>query len=112
MDERGGNQDLPWKKFCLTVPKDFVGESFSVALISGTEKIWRRGGGCIKTLRRKFIVSQCRKVSCGNPLLLNYFRLPKKFGEEGVSRFYVEKFLSNNAENSCRGIFRCCINFQ
>ena len=45
MDKRGGEyQDFPLKKFCLTVQKNFVGESFTVALISGTEKIWRGGG--------------------------------------------------------------------
>ena len=45
MDKRGGgNQDFPPKNFFLTVQKIFVGESFTVALISGTEKIWRGGG--------------------------------------------------------------------
>ena len=41
MDKRGGGgsyQDLPSKIFCLTVPKNFVGESFSVSLISGIQK--------------------------------------------------------------------------
>ena len=45
MDKREGEyQDFPSKNFCLTVPKYFVGESFTVALISGTEKVWRGGG--------------------------------------------------------------------
>ena len=35
------------------------GESFSVSLISGIEKVWIRGGGSIKIFRRKFFVSQC-----------------------------------------------------
>ena len=38
-------QDSPSKIFCLTVPKIFVGESFTVALVSATEKVWIRGGG-------------------------------------------------------------------
>ena len=34
----GGNyQDFPSKIFCLTVPKNFVGEHFRVSLISGNE---------------------------------------------------------------------------
>ena len=33
---RGGYQDFPSKIFCLTVPKDYVGESFLVALVSVT----------------------------------------------------------------------------
>ncbi len=53
---RGGEyQDFPSKIFCLTVPKISVGESFTVALIFGEE-------GGIKKLRRKFFVSQCRKI--------------------------------------------------
>ncbi len=42
--------------FCLTVPKNSVGESFTVALIFGEE-------GGIKVLQRKFFVSQCQKFS-------------------------------------------------
>ena len=34
----GGHHDFPSKTFCLTVPKNFVGEPFSVSLISGIEK--------------------------------------------------------------------------
>ena len=42
MDNRGGGeyQDFPSKFFCLTVPKNFVGEPFRVSLISGTEKVY------------------------------------------------------------------------
>ncbi len=40
MDKKAGEyQDFPSKFFCLTVPKIFVGEPFSVSLISGIEKI-------------------------------------------------------------------------
>ena len=39
MDKRGGEyQNFPSKTFCLTVPKNFVGEPFSVSLISGIGK--------------------------------------------------------------------------
>ena len=37
MDKGGGYQDFPSKKFSLTVPKNFAGESFFVSLISGIE---------------------------------------------------------------------------
>ena len=56
--------------FCLTVPKNAVGESFSLSIISHIEKVWMRGwwgGGSVKTFRRKVLVSQCRKKSQGNP---------------------------------------------
>ena len=63
LDKReGGHQDFPSKMFCLTVPKNFVGEPFNVSLTSGTEKVWiRERGGGIKIFRRKCFVSQCRK---------------------------------------------------
>ena len=41
MDKRGGGgeyHDFQSKSFCLTVPKNFVGEPLSVSLISGIEK--------------------------------------------------------------------------
>ena len=83
LDKRGGGyQDIPSKIFRLTVPKISVQKSFTVALLSGIEKVWIRGGGSIKIFRQNFSVSQCRKNPQGNPLLLHQFRVPKKFGEE------------------------------
>ena len=38
-------------------------ESFTVALISVTEKVWIEKGGGFKVFRRTFSVSQCRKIS-------------------------------------------------
>ena len=40
MDKKVEYQDFPSKIFCLTVPKNFVGEPFSVLLISGIETIY------------------------------------------------------------------------
>ena len=59
---RGEYQDFLAEIFCVTVPKFSVGESFIVALNSGTEKVWRRGEGIINIFRRKFSVSECRKI--------------------------------------------------
>ena len=61
---RGGGeyQDFPSKSFCLTVPKNIVGEPFSVSLISGIEKVYA-SEGYVTIFRRKFFVSQCRKIS-------------------------------------------------
>ena len=55
----GGESKFSVEKFCLTLPKFFVEEHFHVSLISGTEKVWIRGGS-IKFFRRKFFVSQSR----------------------------------------------------
>ena len=42
----------------------FVGESFTVALISGSEKVYvQQGEEGIKIFRRNFFVSQSRKFS-------------------------------------------------
>ena len=64
MDKRGGGeyQNFPSKTFCLTVPKNFVGEPFSVSLISGIGKIYA-SEGYVTIFRRKFFVSQCRNIS-------------------------------------------------
>ena len=43
----------PSKIFCLTVPKYSVGKSFTVALISVTEKVWIRGKGEVEIFRPK-----------------------------------------------------------
>ena len=45
LDKRGGEyQDFPSTDFCLTVPKNFVGETFTVALFSGSQKVGIGGG--------------------------------------------------------------------
>ena len=83
MDKRGGReyQDFPSKNFCLSVPKYFVEESFTVALISGSEKVWI-GGGNYQDFPSNFFCLTVPKISVGNTLLLHYFRVAKKFGEE------------------------------
>ena len=59
----GEYQDFPSKTFCLTVPKNFVGELFSVSLISsGIEKFYAYEGN-ITIFYRKFVVSQYQKTS-------------------------------------------------
>ncbi len=44
-------------KFLPHSAYNFCRESFTVALISGTEKAWIRGGGSVKIFRRQFFVS-------------------------------------------------------
>ena len=66
MDKRGGGgreyEDFPSKIFCLTVPKNFVGEPFSVSLISDIEKFYA-SEGYVTIFRRKCFVSQYRNIS-------------------------------------------------
>ena len=53
---------FPAKIFCLTVPKNFVKEPFSVSLISGIKKFYAYEGN-ITIFYRKYVVSQYRKTS-------------------------------------------------
>ena len=57
----GEYQDFPSKILFLTERKNFVEESFTVALILGIEKV-RIRVGVISIFCRNFSVSQCRKV--------------------------------------------------
>ena len=66
MNKRGGGIKIFRRKFFVSECRKFPwGESFSVSLISGIEKVWIRGGGggSMKIFRRKTFVSQCRKIS-------------------------------------------------
>ena len=76
----GECQDFPSKVFCLTVPKTFAGESFTVAISSGIQKVWLRGWS-IEIFHLKIFVSLCRKISYGNPSALCSRKNPvaKKF---------------------------------
>ena len=68
MDKRGGGggrreyHKFLSKIFCLTLPKKFVEEHFSVSLISGIEKFYA-SEGYVTIFRRKFFVSQYRNIS-------------------------------------------------
>ena len=78
-------QDFPSKIFCLTVAKNFVGQPFSVSLISGIEKFYAPEG-YVTFFRRNFFVSQCRKISWGTPSVQCFRKilLAKKFMDKRV----------------------------
>ena len=71
----------------------------------------KRGG--IKIFRRNVLISQCRKLSQGNPFVMCFRKLPlaetimDKRG--GVSRLSVAEFLSHNAENLRNSMLLCCV---
>ena len=59
-------QVSPSKIFCPTVPKSFVGESFSVSLISGMEIVRdNRGGGVSRFSVAKFLSNSAKKFRRG-----------------------------------------------
>ena len=97
--EGGGGeyQDFPSEIFCLKVSKSSVGEAFTVAIISGVEKIRIRVGGSIKIFRGKLFVSQSRKKFVGASFTVAIFLGVEKVwirgeGGGGASRFSVENF--------------------
>ena len=58
----GGSVTIFGHFFCLTVPKNFVGQPFRVSLFSGIEN-FHASEGFVTIICRIFIVSQCRKIS-------------------------------------------------
>ena len=63
MDKRGGGgkyQNFPSKVFCLTVPKNFVGEPFCVINFGCRKTLCFRG--LCHDFSSNFFVSQCRKI--------------------------------------------------
>ena len=62
-------QDFPSKIFSLTVPKISVGESFTVALISGIEKLWI-GGGEYQDFPSKIFCLTVPKISVGESFIV------------------------------------------
>ena len=94
------------RNFFVSVPKNFVGESFSVSLISGVEKVWRRGG--YQDFPSKIFCLTVPKFSVVESFTVVLISGSEKvYGQEGggwvgvgISRFSVENFLSYSAEIS------------
>ena len=105
------HQDFPSKSFCLTVPKTSLGESFTVAIFSGIEKVWIRGGEYQDFASKVFCLT-VPKSFVGEPFSVSLSAGTEKvwIGEGGVSSFSVEKFLSHSAENFRRRTFYCFTN--
>ena len=74
----------------------FVGEFFTVALIAGTEKVWRREGGVSRFSVERFISHSAENFPYGRPLLLHKFRVLKTFGSEwgSIKTFCRKVFVS------------------
>ena len=70
-----GHQDFLSKVFCLLVPKNFIGEPFSVSLISVTEKLYA-SEGYVTNFRRKIFVSQYQNISKRNRSVLCFSKFP------------------------------------
>ena len=84
LDKGGGEyQDFPWKIFCLTVPKNFLVEPFSVSLITGTEKVWIRGGGASGFTVENFLSHSAENFRRAIPQCCNNFGYRKSLDKKG-----------------------------
>ena len=115
MDKRGEGRreyhDFPSKNVCLTVPKNFVGETFSVSLISGIERFYAseiyltilcRNFFCLsaeKFRRGAFLICVSEKICYRKKLWI-------RGGGEGRREYhdFQSKILSHNSEKFRRGI--------
>ena len=67
--------------FCLTVPKNAVGEPFSLSLLSGIEKVWMRGWGLgeCQDFPSKFSCLTVPKIFVGQPFRVSLISAIEKF---------------------------------
>ena len=95
--------DFASKVICLTVPKNALGEPFSLSLISGIEKVWMRGwgGGGVSRFSVEIFCLTVPKKFVGEPFSMSLnLDIDKVWmrGWGGVSGFSVENFLSHSGE--------------
>ena len=108
-------QDFPSKTFCLTVPRNFVGKSFSVSLPSGAEEVWIREGGLSRFSVKNYLSHSAEKFrGWGESFSVSFISGIDKVwirGGEAVSRFSVQNFLSHSAEKSSKGTLKSFTKF-
>ncbi len=116
IEERGEHQDFPPKSFCPIVPNISWGNHFVQCFRSFpvAKKFLDKGGGDIKTFRRNFFLSHCRKISYGNHFeqCFRIFSVAKKFMDKGRGRgikIFRRKNFLHSAEKSCRATLLCSV---
>ena len=83
---------MPSKIFCLTLPRKFVGQAFSVSLSSGTEKNWiREGWGVSRFSAETFLSYSAENIRRGILWCFICFGYRKSLDKRGVS---IKIFLS------------------
>ena len=109
----GGSIDYLSKLFCLTVPKISVVESFTVAIISGSEKVYGQGERRVSWFSVEISLSHSvEKLRRGILYCVALISGTENFGEEGrgVSRYSVGSFLSHSPEKGRRLYFSNSLN--
>ena len=87
---RGVGHEFLSNIFCLTKPKKFAEESFSVSFFSGIENFYAKEG-YVMIFCRKIFVAQCRKKLYRILLVFKSFRLLKKFTHKRVCHDILSK---------------------
>ena len=90
------------------MPKNYVGEPFSVSLIAGTEKVWiREGVGEYQVFPSISFCLTVPKTFVEEPFSVSLIAGTENvwIREGRVSRFSVEKIMSHSAEKLRRGTF-------
>ena len=76
------------------MPKNSVGESVTVALFSGSEKVWIGGGGGVSKFSIKNLLLRVPKISVGKSLIVASFSGSEKvwIGGGWCIRIFRQKF--------------------
>ena len=106
MDKKGGEyKDFPVENFWSHSAEKICGHPFNVSENLGYRKILCIIGG-ITSFRRKFLVSQCRKILWASLQCLRKFGVSKNFmHNRGYHKFPSKIFLSHSAEKLRKGTF-------
>ena len=97
------------------MPKNSVGESFTVALIPGSEKVYgEQGGEKCQDFQAKILCLTVPKIFVEESFTVAAISGTGNVGirKGGVSSFSVEIFLSHSAEKFRRGVLYCCSSFR
>ena len=105
--QKRGYHDFPSKFFCLTVPRNFIGEHFGVS-----EEFFYRKFSCIEGGRHGFVENflshSTEKIRWGTIRCFKKFRVWKNFmHRKGLSLFSLETSLSHSAEKLRKGTILC-----
>ena len=105
----GEYQDFPSEIICLTAPKNFAGEPFSVSLISGIEKFYASEGYfTIFDFLSKFFCLTVPKISVGESFTVALISGIEKFwlrgGGGGSIKIFRQKFFVSQCRNFREGI--------
>ena len=110
----GGIQDFPSNFFCLTVPKIFIGQPFSVSSISGIEKFY--ASECMSRFPSNIFCLTVPKQFVGELFCAAFQKISgskKVYGQEerGSIKISFENYLSHSAEKGRRGPLQSFIDF-